>query len=61
MLDRDRIRYADFLAYAEAHDGKFAYVNGQIIAQAKADKAASTSRRRAGESSGQSLDVNVRP
>ena len=38
MLNPDRITYADFLAYAEAHDGKFEFVNGQIIAQAKPTK-----------------------
>jgi len=38
MLDPDRISYADFVAYAEAHDGKFEFVNGQIIAQAKPTK-----------------------
>jgi len=38
MLNPDRISYADFLAYAEAHDGKFEFVNGQIIAHAKPTK-----------------------
>jgi Uma2 family endonuclease len=38
MLDPARISYADFLAYAEAHDGKFEFVNGHIIAQAKPTK-----------------------
>jgi Uma2 family endonuclease len=38
MLKPDRISYADFLAYAEAHDGKFEFVGGQIIAQAKPTK-----------------------
>jgi len=38
MLNPDRISYADFLAYADSHDGKFEFVNGQIIAQAKPTK-----------------------
>lgn len=38
MLHSDRIGYADFLAYAEAHDGKFEFVDGLIIAHAKPTK-----------------------
>jgi len=38
MLNPERISYADFLAYGEAHDEKFEFVNGQIIAQAKPTK-----------------------
>jgi hypothetical protein len=38
MLNADRISYADFLGYGEEHDGKFEFVNGQIIAKAKPTK-----------------------
>lgn len=38
MLDPDRITYADFIAYAEAHIGKFEFIDGQIISQAKPTK-----------------------
>jgi Uma2 family endonuclease len=38
MLDPDRVTYADFIAYAESHAGKFEFVDGQIISQAKPTK-----------------------
>jgi Uma2 family endonuclease len=34
----DRVSYAEFLAYAESHDGKCEFVGGQIVAQARPTK-----------------------
>ena len=36
MPDPDHVTYADFIAYAESHAGKFEFVAGQIIIRASA-------------------------
>lgn len=33
MLDPDRVTYADFIAYAESHAGKFEFVDGHLQPQ----------------------------